>query len=279
VGKRSYRELLRASTNGGPRVNLIDYDSSATFGLTEKKADKKVAKITPRLFDLQERLYAERKRALLIVLQGMDTSGKDGLIKHVIAGLNPQGTSIHAFKEPTPEEKRHHFLWRFRRVLPEPGTIGIFNRSYYEDVLVVRVKQLASPTTIERRYDEINKFEKELVDSGIALVKLCLHISYDEQRRRLSDRLTDPDKNWKFNVADIQERPYWDDYTSAYDIALTRCEAAAPWYVIPADNKWFRDLAASRILLETLVEMNPQYPRPKLPVKALLKRLEPAHPG
>jgi PPK2 family polyphosphate:nucleotide phosphotransferase len=190
--------------------------------------------------------------------------------------MNPAGVDVHPFKAPTPEEKRHNFLWRFKNVLPPPGTIGIFNRTYYEDVLIARVKKLATETTIENRYGEINRFEQQLARSGVVVLKFFLHISYEEQRPRMLARLEDPDKHWKFSENDINERSFWDDYTSAYDAALTRCNTArSPWYVIPANNKWYRDWAVAQILIETLEEMNPQIPHPKLDVKGLEKRLKP----
>jgi PPK2 family polyphosphate:nucleotide phosphotransferase len=274
VAKASVRELLRANTGKEPRINLIDLDADQTKWVGEKKALKKLAKQQAQLFDLQSRLWAEQKRSILVAMQGMDTSGKDGTVKHVMTGLNPGGVDVHSFKVPTAEEKRHNFLWRFKNVLPPSGTIGIFNRTHYEDVLIARVKKLVGEETIENRYGEINRFEQQLVRSGTVVIKLFLHIDYDEQRRRLMARLENPDKHWKFSENDINERAFWDDYTSAYDAALSRCNsAAAPWYVIPANNKWYRDWAVAQILIETMEEMNPQYPRPKLNVKALEKRL------
>jgi PPK2 family polyphosphate:nucleotide phosphotransferase len=275
VAKTSVRELLRAHTGKEPRVNLIDLDADQTRWVNEKKALKKLAKQQKKLFDLQSRLWAEHKRSVLIALQGMDTSGKDGTVKHVMTGLNPAGVDVDTFKAPTPEEKRHNFLWRFKELLPPPGTIGIFNRTYYEDVLIARVHQLATETTIENRYGEINRFEQQLTRSGVVVLKFFLYISYEEQRARLLERLQDPDKHWKFSENDINERSFWDDYTSAYDAALTRCNTArSPWYIIPANNKWYRDWAVAQILIETLEEMNPQIPHPKLNVKALEKRLK-----
>ena len=272
----SVRDMLRARAGKEPRVNLIDLDADQTKWVNEKKALKKLAKQHARLFDLQSRLWAERKRSVLIALQGMDTSGKDGTVKHVMTGLNPAGVDVHSFKAPSREEKRHSFLWRFKQVLPPPGTIGIFNRTYYEDVLVARVHGLATEATIENRYGEINRFEQQLARSGIVVLKFFLHISYEEQRLRLLARLQNPDKHWKFSENDIAERSFWDDYTSAYDAALTRCNTArAPWYVIPANNKWYRDWAVAQVLIETLEEMNPQIPHPELDVKALTKRLKP----
>jgi len=272
---KQIRDLLRAEVQDG-RFRLAEVDPGATPGLKKpKRAVKDLQKHRAKLFKLQEKLYAENKRALLLVLQGMDTSGKDGTITHVIGNLNPQGVQISSFKQPTPEEKRHGFLWRIRRNLPEIRKIGIFNRSHYEDVLVVRVHDLAPLSVIERRYDVINRFEKQVTSQRIKIVKICLHISYDEQRNRLIERLKDPDKQWKFNEHDIDERAYWDDYQSAYSIAITRCSTKyAPWYVIPANDKAYRNWAVGRILIETLEEMNPQYPHPKLDVPRLLKRLQ-----
>ncbi|HEX9098781.1 MAG TPA: PPK2 family polyphosphate kinase [Candidatus Dormibacteraeota bacterium] len=272
---RQIRDLLRATPEDG-RSRLADVDPASTPGLKSAKQLKKdLARHKVRLFTLQEELYAEHKRALLIVLQGMDTSGKDGTITHVIGELNPQSVQITPFKQPTPEEKRHGFLWRIRRRLPEAGFVGIFNRSQYEDVLVVRVHDLAPLNVIERRYDLINRFEKQVTSQRIKIVKICLHISYEEQRKRFIERLKDPDKQWKFNEHDIEERAYWDDYQSAYSIAITRCSTSwAPWYVVPANDKDYRNWAVSRILIETLKEMNPQYPHPKLDVPKLLKRLK-----
>jgi PPK2 family polyphosphate:nucleotide phosphotransferase len=253
----------------------VDPDSTPGFKGGKQKAIRSVKKDEPILFDLQDRLYAERKQSLLVVLQGMDTSGKDGTITHVVGNFNPQGVDITAFKAPTPEERRHNFLWRIKPHVPVQGDIAIFNRSHYEDVLIVRVHNLAPPKVIERRYIEINEFEKEVAKSGTRIVKFCLHISYEEQRQRLIDRLKDPDKHWKFKENDIDERALWDEYMGAYGIAITRCSRPeAPWYVIPANNKAYRNWAVSKILRETLEEMNPKFPLPKLNIPRLLKRLK-----
>jgi PPK2 family polyphosphate:nucleotide phosphotransferase len=272
---KEIRSLLRARAQDG-RFRLAEVDPDSTPGLKKpKRAVKDLKKHKAQLFELQERLYAEHKRSLLLVLQGMDTSGKDGTITHVIGNMNPQSVQITPFKQPTPEEKRHGFLWRIRRRLPDAGNVGIFNRSHYEDVLIVRVHDLAPLNVIERRYDLINRFEKQVTNSRTKIVKICLHISYDEQRKRMIERLKDPDKQWKFNAHDIDERAYWDDYQSAYSIAITRCSTNyAPWYVVPANDKDYRNWAVARILIETLEEMNPQYPHPKLDVPRLLKRLQ-----
>ena len=274
MAKKQLRDLLRAEPHDGT-VRMADWDPDSTPGLkAPKRALKDQKKHQKALFKFQERLYAEHKRSVLIVLQGMDTSGKDGTITHVIGNLNPQGVSITTFKAPTPEEKRHGFLWRIRKHLPVPGQVGIFNRSHYEDVLIARVHKLAEPKVIERRYGLINQFERELVRSKTKVIKFCLLISYDEQRRRLLERLTDPDKRWKFSEHDIDERAYWDEYQSAYGTAIARCSTPwAPWYIIPANNKDYRNWAVSRILLETLQEVDPQYPQPKLDIPRLVKRL------
>ena len=275
MAKKQLRNLLRVMPQDG-RFRMADVDADSTPGLKNpKRVVRDLNRHRAALFSLQERLFAEKKRSLLIVLQGMDTSGKDGTITHVIGGMNPEGVWITTFKAPTPEELRHNFLWRIRKHLPEKGLVAIFNRSHYEDVLIARVHGLAKPRVIEQRYTAINRFEQELVRGGTTVVKLCLHISYDEQRRRLVDRLNDPDKRWKFNPNDLKERAYWDDYMSAYSLAITNCSTpVAPWYVIPANDKDYRNWAVSRILIETLEQMNPQYPHPKLDVPSLLRRLK-----
>jgi PPK2 family polyphosphate:nucleotide phosphotransferase len=273
---KQVRELLQARVRDG-RFRMADVDPDSRPGMKggRKKIQRDFEKHQEELFDWHTKLYAERKRSLLVVLQAMDTGGKDGTITHVVRNFNPQGVMITPFKQPTPEEKRHGFLWRIRKRLPVAGDIGIFNRSHYEDVLIVRVHELAPPAVIERRYDLINAFEKQLARSGTRMVKLCLHISYAEQRKRLLERLKDPDKRWKFNEHDIDERAYWDEYMSAYSLAISRCSTPqAPWYVIPADDKVYRNWAVTKILSETLQEMNPKYPQPKLDIPRLVKRLK-----
>jgi len=275
VAKTEIRDLLRAETlAGGFRMADVDPDSTPGLRGGRRRALQDIKAHQDALFELHQRLYAERKRSLLVVLQAMDTGGKDGTVTHVVRNFNPQGVLITAFKAPTPEERRHGFLWRIRRRLPGAGYIGIFNRSHYEDVLVARVHNLAPAAVIERRYGQINAFENELVDGGTRVVKLCLHISYEEQRKRLIDRLKDPDKRWKFNEQDIEERAHWDDYMSAYGLAIARCSTRqGPWYVIPANDKVYRNWAVTMILIETLREMDPKYPRPKLDIPRLLKNL------
>lgn len=267
--------MLKAKIQAG-HFRMADVDPASKPGLKggKRKALHDIEAVQDDLFELHERLYAEHKRSLLVVLQGMDTAGKDGTVTHVMRNFNPQGVLITAFKQPTPEEKRHGFLWRIRRRVPQTGYIGIFNRSHYEDVLIARIHNLAKPAVIERRYRQINAFEKQLTAQGTTIVKLCLHISYAEQRKRLIDRLKSPDKRWKFNEKDIDERAFWDDYMAAYGIAITKCSTPyAPWYVVPADDKMYRNWAVTKILIETLQDMNPQYPQPKLDIARLLKLL------
>jgi PPK2 family polyphosphate:nucleotide phosphotransferase len=273
VSARSTRNRLRISQ--GARHVLEEIDPSATPGVRGKKeALRRAAKLQLELAELQERLFAEGTRSLLIVLQGMDTSGKDGTIKHALSSLNPSGVTVTSFKQPSEEELAHDFLWRIRRALPRAGEIAIFNRSHYEDVGIVRVHSLVPEAVWASRYDVINRFEKELVSAGTQLVKVFLHISSEEQRKRLVNRLENPKKRWKFKEADIDERARWDDYRAAYDDAIGRCSTEhAPWFVIPANRKWYRNWAVSRLLVETLREMDPRYPEPELDIPALRARL------
>ncbi|OIK27551.1 PPK2 family polyphosphate kinase [Streptomyces malaysiense] len=262
--KRDLRELLRLPAGGS--VDLAAHDPAATPGAPGGKtavlADAE--RMGGELAGLQERLWAAGtagdRRRVLLVLQGMDTSGKGGTVKHVIGHLNPSGCRIRAFKAPTAEELRHDFLWRVRRALPEPGEIGIFDRSHYEDVLVARVRQLVPPAAVGGRYGRINDFERALAEDGVTVVKCFLHLSYEEQRRRLLRRLDRPDKRWKFAPSDIDERALWPAYQEAYELALEHC-ATPPWYVVPADHKWYRNWAVGRLLLEHLRELDPEYPR------------------
>ena len=226
----------------------------------------------PELIDLHDRLMAEKGRRVLVVLQGLDGSGKGGAVKHVLGRLNVNAVEVSSWGKPTEEELSNHFLWRIRKRVPAPGKIGVFDRSHYEDVLVVRVHDLAP---WEGRYDEINAFEKELVDDGVTLVKCYLKISPEEQAERMIARLEDPTKRWKFNEGDLDERELWPKYDEAYAAVLDRCDTdVAPWYVIPADRKWYRNWALQSLLLETLREMDPQYPpREELDDEALRARL------
>ncbi|MFF3841443.1 PPK2 family polyphosphate kinase [Streptomyces sp. NPDC001930] len=274
----SLRDLLRVPE--GERIDLTTYDASATPGGPADKAAglAATAALAPRLADLQERLYAAStagdRRRVLLVLQGMDTSGKGGTVKHVIGLFNPSGCRIHAFKAPTPEEQNHPFLWRIMKALPRPGEIGIFDRSHYEDVLIARVRELVPRSQLGRRYGQINRFEKSLADDGVTVVKVFLHISYEEQRSRLLERLDNPEKHWKFNVGDIEERGMWPAYQEAYEIALERCTTdEAPWYLVPADRKWYRNWAISRLLLEHLEALDPKYPPGDFDVAESRRRL------
>lgn len=261
---------------GARAVSLREFNPAETDGVSRQRALRQFEATKTELLGLQERLYAERRRSVLVVLQGMDTSGKDGTISHVMSGLNAQGIRLTAFKAPTPVELRHDFLWRIRKALPGPGQIGIFNRSQYEDVLIVRVDHLAPPEEVERRYGAINDFETNLVRSGTAVVKCCLVISSQEQRKRLVARLEDPTKRWKYSPDDVDKRAQWDVYQAAYQIALDRCSTPeAPWHVIPADHKWYRNHVVSRLLLKALRAIDPQYPAPSFDVKRELERLRP----
>ena len=250
----------------GPRAGVDD----------REEAEAAVRDLQKRVDDLQLRLYAEQRRALLVVLQGMDTSGKDGAIRHAFAGFSPSGTRVTAFRAPTPEELEHDFLWRIRLALPLTGQVGIFNRSHYEDVVVVRVKDLVPREVWAARYGEINAFERELLEeSRISVLKVFLHISEDEQRERLLARLDDPRKRWKFNPGDLEDRARWEDFQMAYQDALERCSTTiAPWYVVPADHKWYRDWAVASLLVETLAAMDPRFPEPDYDVEEMRRRLE-----
>lgn len=251
----------------GAPVDLTAFDTSATPGVGSRaQAEAQLPGLSERLSALQERLYAAAvgagsPRRVLLVLQGMDTSGKGGTVRHVVGQLDPNGTRIKAFKAPTEAELAHDFLWRVRSVVPEPGQIGIFDRSQYEDVLVAKVRKLALPMNIARRYAAINKFEQGLVDEGCVVLKCFLHISPQEQRERLLARLENPDKRWKYNPGDVDDRLLWPQFQDAYKIALERCGTeAAPWHLIPADRKWYRNYAVMRLLIEALEDIDPQFP-------------------
>jgi len=247
----------------GGKLKLPDIKTGDTGKSTEEEAKARIAERLPKIAALQERLYAEGKQSLLLVLQARDAGGKDGTVEHVFGGLNPQGVMVHSFKVPTSEELRHDFLWRIHAQAPAAGMIAVFNRSHYEDVLVTRVHGLIDKKEAEARYGHIRAFEELLASRGTRVVKVYLHISEDEQKERLQARLDDPEKRWKFNVGDLKERALWDDYTRAYQDALNATSTkAAPWYVIPADHKWFRNDLITRLLLETLEEMDPQFPEP-----------------
>lgn len=244
----------------GSKVKLKDHDPGDTRGVKDKDdALEQLEKCRAQMCDLQERLYAENKRALLVVLQAMDTGGKDGTVKSVLSGVNPTGVEITSFKAPSEEERDHDFLWRIHQRVPRRGNIGIFNRSHYEDVLIARVHELAPAKEIEKRYEVINRFEENLAETGTTVLKFFLHISKDEQRRRLEERLADEEKIWKFDLGDLREREKWAEYQSAYELALGRCSTrSAPWYIVPADRKWYRNLAVARTIVDTLRNMDPR---------------------
>jgi PPK2 family polyphosphate:nucleotide phosphotransferase len=263
----------------GP-VDLTQIPTDATPGFHGGKAKGREALLAlgDELADLQERLWAERttgsERRVLLVLQGMDTSGKGGTVRHVVGQVDPAGLRVAAFGPPTAEERRHDFLWRVRRMLPGPGELGVFDRSHYEDVVTVRVWRLAERRTWIRRYDAINRFEAELAGSGTRVVKCFLHISQQEQRERLIARLDDPTKHWKFNPADLDARERWDEYMDAYQDALERCASdVAPWHVVPADRKWYRNWAVTQLLIEHFEEMALRWPEPSFSIDAQRERL------
>jgi PPK2 family polyphosphate:nucleotide phosphotransferase len=245
----------------GRRVDVSKLDPGETHGYRKDDIAPKLAKDVDRLAALQERLWAEHRKRLLIVLQGMDASGKDGTIKHVMAGLNPLGCQVVGFGVPSATELAHDYLWRIHQVVPGDGEVVIFNRSHYEDVLVVRVHDLVPKERWSKRYDQINAFEQTLAAEGTTILKFFLNISREAQLERFKERYDDPTKRWKFKTGDLEERKRWDDYMAAYSDALSRCSTdAAPWYAIPSDRKWFRNLAIAEIVADELERLNPQYP-------------------
>jgi len=272
-----FAALLRARA----AVDLAAIDTSGTPGFDGDKAAGQAALAAgvDELADLQEQLFAgarsgDHERRVLLVLQAMDTAGKGGIVKHVVGSVDPQGVSIAAFKRPTPEEEREHFLARIRRRVPGPGMIGVFDRSHYESVLVHRVRGLSPLAEVEGRYPEIVAFEEELVASGIVLLKVMLHISKDEQKERLAERLERPDKHWKYNPGDVDERAHWDGYREAYELAIARTSTdAAPWFVVPADRKWYARLAVQNLLLGALRGMGLSWPPADFDVEVEKRRL------
>jgi len=267
--------LLRAPKG---TVDLASVSTSATAGypgVGKEDAPALTEALIPELSDLQERLYANGRSnpdeapSVLVLLQGMDTSGKGGVIRNAMGMVDPQGIRLTSFKAPTEEERKHHYLWRIRRALPEPGLIGIFDRSQYEDVLTVRVNQLVPVSEWNGRYDEINKFESKVVEQGTTIIKCFLHVSFEEQKARLAARLASPEKYWKYNPQDVNERAKWPAYQQAYADVLERCNTDyAPWYIIPADRKWYRNWAVAQLLREHLVAMNLGWPEAKFNVAA-----------
>jgi PPK2 family polyphosphate:nucleotide phosphotransferase len=259
---KSFAKYFRVEP--GKRAHLDRRDPGDLKAFPNRKAAEKQSGKDGEIIDkLQDRLYAEQKRALLVVLQGIDTSGKDGTVRHVFKETGPLGVSVTAFRKPSDEELAHDFLWRAHIAAPRRGVIGIFNRSHYEDVLIGRVRKLAPKDQIEKRYGQINAFEKILAENGTRILKFMLHISKEEQRERLQARLDEPKSRWKFAPDDLEDRKLWDKFMAAYELALDNCSTAwAPWHVIPADHKWARNAAIAAIVRETLEDMDPQYPKP-----------------
>ncbi len=264
AGKADKRLLkqYRAPFRGG--CKLSQFDPEDTGGLSKAKALKLLSRDQQRLSELQNVLYAEGKHSVLVVLQATDTGGKDGTIRKVLGPLNPQGVEVSSFKVPTAEELAHDYLWRIHKRIPAKGMIGVFNRSHYEEVLVVRVHNLVPRKDVNKRYEEINQFEKHLAANGVTIVKFFLHISKKEQAERLQARLDDPSKHWKFSLGDLEERKLWGDYQKAYALALGKCSTPwAPWFVIPANHKWYRNYLIGRILRLTLEDLKLRYPKNK----------------
>lgn len=276
-----WSELPTTSLRVGEGFRLADVDPSATPGYSGDKESSEVELATgiAELSELQERLFAasrgsDAQDSVLLVLQAMDSAGKGGIVRHVVGGVDPQGVKITSFKKPTPEELEHDFLWRIEQRLPEPGIIGVFDRSHYEDVLVGKVRNLAPADEIERRFGAIIDFEKRVTDAGTRIVKVMLHISYEEQRERLMERLDRPDKHWKYNPGDVDERELWPAYQEAYQTVFERTSTEnAPWYVVPADRKWFARLSVQELLLQTLAGIDPQWPEAQFDVAAEKERL------
>ena len=271
MGKKSgdrLQDLLLVKP--GKKVDLGGFDCGATFGRDKAKSEPELTANLARLTDLQERIYAEAKHAVLIVLQGIDAAGKDGTITAIAGAFNPQGTEVTSFKEPTPEELAHDFLWRVHAAVPGKREIGIFNRSHYEQVLFVRVHSLEPEKVWRRHYGEIRDWEKMLTDSGVTILKFFLAIDKDTQRKRFQQRVDDPTKRWKFSSADLPERALWTDYQAAFEEMLTETSTDfAPWYLVPSNHNWLRDLAISEIVADALEDLNPQYPEPAAGIEGL----------
>lgn len=246
----------------GRKIRLSKIDPDETGGRNKQEALEQFCELREKISELQQVLYAEHRCSLLLIFQAMDTGGKDGAIKNLCAGLNPAGLEIRSFKAPSLEELDHDFLWRAHKATPGKGMIGVWNRSHYEDVLIVRVHKLVPKKVWQARYDQINRFEEILRENGTTIVKFMLHISKDEQKKRLQARLDDPEKRWKFNPNDIKERALWDDYQKAYEDAINCCVTGyAPWHIVPANHKWARNLAVAEVVLRSLKEMDPRYPK------------------
>ena len=259
--RRSFRTLLAVAA--GSKVDLAAFDPAATFGRRRERAEADLQQVLSRLTDLQARLWAEARHPVLVIVQGIDAAGKDGTIRVIAGAFNPQGTPVSSFKVPSPLELSHDYLWRVHQRLPGKGEIGIFNRSHYEDVLVVRVHQLVPEKRWRKRYGHIRDFERMLTDEGMTIVKCFLAIDREEQRQRFQERVDDPTKRWKFSFGDLEERKRWDDYWAAFEEMLEETSTAnAPWYLVPANRNWLRNLAVGEILADTLDDLKPAYPPP-----------------
>ena len=255
------------------RIRLGKWDPKFIGEHTKKEALRKIEKLREQISDMQMRLYAEHQRSLLICLQGQDASGKDGVVRHVIGSMNPEGCRVVNFKEPTKEELDHDFLWRIEHQMPRKGAVVIFNRSHYEDVLIVRVHDLVPKSIWSRRYKQINDFEQRQLANGTHILKFFLHISKEEQLERFEQRLDDPAKRWKISEADYTEREYWEEYEKAYEEVFAKCNStAAPWFLIPADHKWFRDLAISEIIVAALEALKIQVPKPTVDIADIRRK-------
>jgi PPK2 family polyphosphate:nucleotide phosphotransferase len=258
----------------GSKVKLDEIDPSFKGEHKDKAAAQgELEKHAQRLGELQYLMYAENKRSLLIILQALDAAGKDGTINHVLASMNPQGCRVYGFKTPSAEEQAHDYLWRIHNAAPRKGYVAVFNRSHYEDVLVVRVHNLVPKEVWSKRYDEINAFEKQLVDNGTHIIKFYLHIDEEEQLARFKQRIDDPNRHWKISEVDYKEREYWQDYQKAYEEAISKCSTKhAPWYIIPSNHKWFRNLAVSQIIVNTLESLNMKFPAPTVNIEDIKKK-------
>ncbi len=268
-----FADFARYRVEPDERFSIADADPDETDGLEQEQVRAERAGLVEQITELQERLYAEEKRSLLVVLQGIDAAGKDGTVKHVLRGTNPAGVRVYSFKQPSNEEAAHDFLWRYHQATPGDGMIHAFNRSHYEDVLVVRVKDLAPEDLWRSRYDSINDFERMLVREGTTILKFFLHISREEQLEKFRERLERPDKYWKWSDNDIKEREHWDDYQRAYEDALNATSTPwAPWYAVPANHRWYRNYVVARVLAATLTAMDPRFQEPPEEVKAFAER-------
>jgi PPK2 family polyphosphate:nucleotide phosphotransferase len=266
----SLKLLLKAGKKTR-KLKLKDWDPDYDAGKKKEEVEKELVHFSSRMSELQYKLLAANSQSLVIILQGVDTSGKDGTIRHVMGALNPQSCYVRPFKVPTTEELSHDYLWRVHMAVPSKGQIAIFNRSHYEDIIEVRVHSLVPKSELTPRYGQINNFEKYLADNHVTILKFFLHISKHEQKKRLQERLEDPTKRWKISESDLENRKYWDKYMESYEEALSKCSTKwAPWYIIPANLKWFRNWAVAQIILETLDSMKLKYPQPRIDVSKIV---------